>query len=170
MDAVTIIAAAILLAVAFITDISKQIIPNWLTILFFGCGILFHLIIGGIQGGGMSVAGAAAGFVPLLLLHLARGIGAGDVKLFGALGAWIGVGHVLEVLMYSILYAGLIGIAFAVIYRPFSSKLTVGMTALLVPGEEQKRRQWLRFADSGQKFPFMLAVAPAAITVWMMVG
>lgn len=163
-------AAAVLLIAAFITDVSKQIIPNRLTIFFFGAGVLFHLIAGGIQNGMAAVTGAAAGFVPLLLLHFAKGIGAGDVKLFGALGAWIGVGAVLQVLLYSILYAGLIGVFIAVIYRPFSSKITVGMTALLLSGNEPKKRQWLRLAESGKKFPFMLAVVPAAITVWIMLG
>ncbi|MDQ0060964.1 A24 family peptidase [Paenibacillus harenae] len=170
MNIVILTAAAVLLIVAFITDVSKQIIPNRLTIFFFGAGVLFHLIAGGIHDGAAAVAGAAAGFVPLLLLHLAKGIGAGDVKLFGALGAWIGVGAVLQLLLYSILYAGLIGVVIAVIYRSFSGKMTVEMTALLLPGDEPKKRQWLRFADSGKKFPFMLAVLPAAVTVRIMLG
>lgn len=167
-ETVPFIAAAVLLAAAFVTDVRKHTISNRLTLSFFGGAVLFHLISSGWQGGADAATGAAAGFVPLLLLHMAKGIGAGDVKLFGALGAWIGSGAVLQMVLYSILYAGLIGLLLVTVYRSFSSKLSAGMASLLMPGDHSKKRQWLAFAESGSKFPFMLAVAPAAITVWTM--
>jgi prepilin peptidase CpaA len=161
-------AAAVLLIIAFVTDIKAQIIPNRLTVSFFAAAFIYHAAFSGIDGLVKAAAGAAAGFVPLLLLHLARGIGAGDVKLFGALGAWVGVWIVLQMMLYAILYAGVIGVCLVVVNRAFGKKMTAGVTAILVPAAGWKRSQWLQWAKSGKKFPFMLAVAPAAITVWAM--
>lgn len=163
-------AIAILLIVAFITDLKSQIIPNRLTVSFFAAAFIYHISSNGIDGAVAAATGAAAGFVPLLLLHLAKGIGAGDVKLFGAIGAWVGVWIVLQMMLYAILYAGLIGVCLVIVSRSFGKKVTAGVTAILVPAAGWRKRQWLHWAKSGKKFPFMLAVAPAAITVWSMIS
>ncbi|OMF38909.1 hypothetical protein BK133_00710 [Paenibacillus sp. FSL H8-0548] len=164
------VAAGLFLAIAFIVDIRKQIIPNWLTAASFAAAIVYHAVLGGMEGITAALIGAAAGFFPLLLLHLAKGIGAGDVKLFAALGAWLGVWTVLQVLLYSILYAGAIGICLVIMNRTFGKRLVEGATAIFVPAVGWRKQQWLQWARSGKKFPFMLAVAPAAITVWSIIS
>lgn len=171
MDFIPTAAAAILLILAFITDVRAQIIPNRLTAAFFAAACIYHIVANGIAGGlAAAAAGAAAGFVPLLLLHLAKGIGAGDVKLFGALGAWIGAWLVLQMMLYAILYAGLIGLVLIVFHRSFGRKVAAEVTGMLAPAAGWRKHQWLQWAESGKKFPFMLAVAPASITVWSMIS
>ncbi|WP_161601610.1 A24 family peptidase [Paenibacillus luteus] len=168
MEIVQIAAVVLFLSIAFITDIKFQIIPNWLTLSSITAAFIYHLSIGG--GVGTAAAGAAAGFFPLLLLYLARGIGAGDVKLFAALGSWIGVWTVLQLMLYSILYAGAIGVCLIVINRAFGKRFAAGAVAMLGPASGGRKLQWLQWAESGKKFPFMLAVVPAAITVWSMMS
>ncbi|WP_165279970.1 A24 family peptidase [Paenibacillus protaetiae] len=163
------VAAAILLAAAFITDLRKQIIPNWLNLFFSGAGLLYHLAAGGWAGGLSAFEGMASGAGPLLLLYLFRGIGAGDVKLFGALGVWVGVIPVLQVLLYSILYAGLIGIVFVIVNKPLAKRMVTGAIALVVPGMNMSRQGWMAWASGGRTFPFMLAVLPGALTAWLYV-
>ncbi|NIK76297.1 prepilin peptidase CpaA [Paenibacillus castaneae] len=170
MDVIQIGAAALLLVLAFITDVKSQIIPNRLTVNFFAAAIIYHIIIDGMSGAAAAAAGTAAGFIPLLLLHLAKGIGAGDVKLFGALGAWVGMGVVLELMLYAILYAGLIGVCLVIANRSFGKRAAAGFIAMLIPAASWRRKQWLQWAEAGKKFPFMLAVAPAAVTVWSMIS
>jgi len=63
-------------------------------------GIVFHMVAGALQGptvlegigSGLSTAllGFAAGFFPLLVVWMVGAAGAGDVKLLGAVGAWLG--------------------------------------------------------------------------------
>lgn len=170
MDLIQTAAIAVLLIIAFITDLKLQIIPNRLTASFFAAAFIYHTALSGMDGAATAAAGAAAGFVPLLLLHLARGIGAGDVKLFGALGAWVGVWTVLDMMLYAILYAGVIGVCLIIVNRAFGKRVAAGVTAILVPEAGWRKRQWLKWAESGNKFPFMLAVAPAAVTVWSMIS
>ncbi|MNZ65657.1 Type 4 prepilin-like proteins leader peptide-processing enzyme [compost metagenome] len=170
MDVIQICALAILLVIAFLTDVKSQIIPNRLTLGFFLVGLLYQTAFHGLDGLLSAAVGAASGFVPLLLLYAARGIGAGDVKLFGAIGAWSGTWLVLQLLLYAILYAGLIGLLLVIVNRPYGKKLAGEASALLVPDAGWRRLQWMRWAQSGKKFPFMLAVAPAAITVLFMMN
>ncbi|MFW6125351.1 MAG: A24 family peptidase, partial [Pirellulales bacterium] len=61
-----------------------------LTVPALGAAILYHAVVGGWQGVGTAMGGFATGFGVLLVLWLIGGAGAGDVKLMGALGAWLG--------------------------------------------------------------------------------
>lgn len=170
MNVIQLVAAGLFLVIAFIVDIRMQIIPNWLTVTSFAAAMIYHIALGGMEGMIAGLTGAAAGFFPLLLLHLARGIGAGDVKLFAALGAWLGIWTVLQVLLYAILYAGAIGLCLVILNRAFGRRMAEGATAVFVPAVGWRKQQWVQWAKSGKKFPFMLAVAPAAITVWTIIS
>ncbi|MBJ6361430.1 prepilin peptidase [Paenibacillus sp. GCM10012307] len=158
-------AAGVLLVIALWFDVKFMRIPNVLTATAAVCALLYHGISGGFTGIGTVLAGTAAGLIPMLFLYLLKGIGAGDVKLFAALGAWVGPLPVLQIMVYSILFAGLIGIVLLIVHRPFFTRV---VNILMPP--------MLRFNDmsdglnqawkQGLKFPFMLAVAPGAVAVW----
>ena len=98
-------AVVIFTLIASVTDIRTRKLPNWLTVPAFACGLLFHLVTGGLLGLGQSVAGFAVGFGVLLILWLIGGGGGGDVKLMGALGAWLGPIPILIVIGLSVLFA-----------------------------------------------------------------
>lgn len=162
-------AAGVLLIIAFITDVRNQTIPNWLTGGSFVVALVYHVLSGGLMLQGLlgSLLGGAAGFLPLLILYALGGIGAGDVKLFGALGAWIGASMVVYLMIYSVLYAGVIGIVLLAISRSFVRNVTAAIISAVYSGWGTSESQWFSWAKSGKSFPFMLAVAPAAITIWM---
>ncbi|WP_165867331.1 A24 family peptidase [Paenibacillus pinisoli] len=164
---IVLLAVAIQLMIAFITDIRHQTISNWLTGTSFAVGLLYHGLAGGMgaQGWLYSAAGAAAGFLPLLILYAFGGIGAGDVKLFGALGAWIGAVMIAQLMMYAILYAGAFGVLLLLFNRAFAKRMAA-LLSIANPGAV-RTFSWFDWAQSGKSFPFMLAVLPAAVTVWM---
>jgi len=166
---IQLMAAALLLMAALYTDLKSMTIPNLLTVPFLAGGCLYALFNAGGHGFLLAIGGATAGFVPLLFLHLAKGIGAGDVKLFAALGAWLGTLAVLQLMMYAILYAGLVGLILLLFNRPFARRMTEGMTTFisLQLGARTGASSWLVWAKSGRTFPFMLAVAPGALTLWI---
>jgi prepilin peptidase CpaA len=163
-------AAAVLLLIAFLSDIKAMRIPNVLTGTFFVLGFSFHLTAGGLNGGYHSLLGASAGFLPLLALYFLKGMGAGDVKLFGALGAWVGASAVLQVLIYAICYAGAIGIIVLFLHKPFGNRLRMWVLSLVVTVGWRKREVLGEIARDGLRFPFMLAVAPGAVTMWLLPG
>jgi prepilin peptidase CpaA len=85
-------------------------IPNWLTVPACFAGIVLNTIF--FHWGGMKQAllGAVIALGILLPVVLLRGLGAGDWKLMGALGAIVGKGEILQLLVATILFAGLIAI------------------------------------------------------------
>lgn len=162
--------AALFVGAAFVSDIRTMTIPNRLNVVFLSLGIGYHAATGGVNGGLASIAGAAAGLAPLLVLYALKGIGAGDVKFFAALGAMVGMGDVLHIFMYAVLYGGLIGLIMLCISRSFGKRLLLGAASVLVAGS--RLQAWKdSFAHSGSlRFPFMIAVVPGAATAWYMMA
>ncbi len=75
-------------------DVRYRRIPNVLVLAILVAGLVINTSFGGIQGTGASVQGFALAFIPMFLMHVFGAMGAGDVKLFGAVGAVLGVGLV----------------------------------------------------------------------------
>lgn len=110
------IAGAVALAVGFaacVTDVRERRIPNVLT---FGAAVA-ALLVHGLTGGSSALLQAAGGwllgtvlFLPFFLLG---GMGAGDVKLLAALGAWLGPSDAFWIAIYASLAGGVCAIAVA---------------------------------------------------------
>jgi len=80
----------IALLIAAINDIRFHKIPNWLTLTIVIAGILYHTTMKGFNGFLFSVGGIAVGIATLIIPYLLGGTGAGDVKLMGAVGGFLG--------------------------------------------------------------------------------
>jgi prepilin peptidase CpaA len=97
------------LVVATFTDVRSRRIPNWLVLPFLALGILVSGWLHGWHGAFVSLEGAALGLLLYGILFWMGGMGAGDVKLCAAIGAWIGPGQ----LLISLIFTGLVGGAMA---------------------------------------------------------
>jgi len=84
----------ILLTLACFTDLRTRRIPNVLTFSAAAGALLFHLATGGWSAAGSSLAGLFLGALLFFPMFALRGMGAGDVKLLAAIGAWLGPGQV----------------------------------------------------------------------------
>jgi prepilin peptidase CpaA len=89
------------------TDLQAHKIPNWLTVSGFFCGIALNLLFAGWHGTKTSLEGAGLALALLLPLVLMRGLGAGDWKLMGAVGAFLGPVLFVFILVGSVLISGL---------------------------------------------------------------
>lgn len=85
------IALSGLLICAAIVDLRSQRIPNRLTFSGIVAALLYYCTFNGIDGIMFSVGGLLAGVGLLLLPYLMGGMGAGDAKLMGSVGAFVGV-------------------------------------------------------------------------------
>jgi prepilin peptidase CpaA len=103
----------IVLSVATFTDVHSRRIPNWLVLPFFGCGIVVSAWLNGWHGVEQSLAGAGLGFLIYGFLFWMGGMGAGDVKLCTAIGAWIGPYQLFLALVMTGLVGGVMALAMA---------------------------------------------------------
>ena len=107
------IALIVMTLIAAATDIFVRRIPNWITVPGALLGFSLQSFYGGWHGALLSLAGAAIGFGVFLVLHLAGGMGAGDVKLAGAVGAMVGAQAFVVVFIATGLIGGIVAIIFS---------------------------------------------------------
>jgi prepilin peptidase CpaA len=89
---------------------------NLLTIPLLLSGLVYHAVTGGWEGFGGSLLGCLSGFGILVGFYVLGGMGAGDVKLMAALGAWLGPLLTAVLFIVSALAAGVYALALILIY------------------------------------------------------
>jgi len=99
--------------VACVTDVRSRKIPNLLTFSAAGAAFLFHLARAGAPGIVTAVTGWVAGLMLFLPFFLLRGMGAGDVKLLAALGAWLGPFQVIWLALFAAIAGGVLALVVA---------------------------------------------------------
>jgi prepilin peptidase CpaA len=121
--------------IAAITDVWKFKVYNLLTLPLLAAGLLYRATQADLASG---LLGVLFGFGALIALHVIGGMGAGDVKLMAALGAWLGMPLTFHVFIASSLAAG----AYAVVLMVVTGK--VGETFLNL------KVLWMRLACIGR--------------------
>ncbi len=119
MSLIVLLPALALALVAGWTDWRSRRIPNWLTVPGLVVGILLNLLASGWPGVKASLLGAGLGLLVLFPFVMLRSLGAGDWKLAGALGAFVGPDAMLTLLMGSIFMAGAMALALVIYKRRF---------------------------------------------------
>jgi prepilin peptidase CpaA len=110
-------AAVLVVAVtACIWDLRTRRIPNVLTLGAAAAALLFHVLTGGLHGGLASAAGWVVGMATLFVAFALGGMGAGDVKLLGAIGAWIGPMDAVWLALYTGIAGGLLAVGVAAMH------------------------------------------------------
>jgi prepilin peptidase CpaA len=113
-----------LLALACISDLRTRRIPNALTMSGAGAALLFHLVTAGWSAAGSSLAGFFVGAILFFPMFALRGMGAGDVKLLAAVGAWLGPGQIAIVALATSIAGGVLAVVVALAYGYLSRALS----------------------------------------------
>lgn len=153
---------------AAVIDVRSKRLPNWLTVSAGVMALIFHTVTGGLSGLGGSLLGFAVGFSILFVLWLIGGGGGGDVKLMGAVGAWLGWRMTLAVFLISTIFAVL------------GSVLVMAGSAMTYGVEGTRRKFWMRGAkpknreltdeermERLKKRRLMPYALPVALSVWL---
>jgi prepilin peptidase CpaA len=151
------------------TDWRSRRIPNWLTVPGFLIGVSVNVLAGGWVGLKASLLGAGLGLLVLLPFVFLRSLGAGDWKLAGALGAFVGLKDMPDLLMGSVLVAGVMALGLVIYKRRFKEtlrnigRLLVSMLTFRMPGAEVS-------LDNPQSLKVPYGVALALTTLLFGIG
>jgi len=110
---------AVTLVVAAVIDGYELRVPNWITFPMIISGWVYSTAFSpyaGWEGLWLSLVGTAVGVALLLPAYAVGGMGAGDVKLLGGVGAWMWGTTTLYSFAVSALVGGVIAVAM-VLYR-----------------------------------------------------
>ncbi len=150
--------------IAGYTDWRSRRIPNWLTIPGFLIGISANTLGWGWAGLKASLLGAGFGLLVLLPFVFLRSLGAGDWKLAGALGAFVGWQALVDLLVGSVFVAGIMALALVIYKRRFKQtmrnigRLMASLVTFHRPGPEVS-------LDNPQSLKVPYGVALALTTV-----
>jgi prepilin peptidase CpaA len=156
--------ATIPAVVAGWTDWRSRRIPNWLTVPALLLGIAVNSLALGWFGAKESLLGAGLGLGLLLPFVLIRSLGGGDWKLVGALGAFLGPPRLIEVLLGTVLVAGVMAAVLIVWKRRVGrtlrnlGRMFAALFTLHLPGPEVSLDN-----PESLKVPFGVAVAVAVV-------
>jgi len=158
------ILAVLLAAIAGWLDWRYRRIPNWLTVPGLVLGILANSLARGWMGTKDALLGTLLGLALLFPLVLVRSLGAGDWKLVSALGAFLGPGRLITVLLGAIIVAGAMALVLIVYKRRVREalrnmgRIVAALCMLRTPGQDLS-------LDSSEslKVPFGVAVALTVI-------
>ncbi|MFO0972669.1 MAG: A24 family peptidase [Phycisphaerae bacterium] len=89
-------------------DYKERRVPNWLNAALALSGLIVQTAYFGKSGLGSGLAGLAVGFGVLIIPWAMHGMGAGDVKLMAAIGAWFGPALCLAGFVVGALVGGVI--------------------------------------------------------------
>lgn len=106
--------------IAAVTDLLKFKVHNLLTMPLLICGLIYHGMVSGSAGLVESLLGMIFGFGILVIFYVMGGMGAGDVKLMAAVGAWLGMRATFLVFIATGLAAGLYAIGVIIWYHRVS--------------------------------------------------
>ncbi|MEZ5645216.1 MAG: prepilin peptidase [Burkholderiaceae bacterium] len=173
------------LSLAVWTDIRQRRIPNELVLVLLAAGFLLNLAdtAASTQAGvfsdqpdalglGLSLAGALTGLVLFLPMWLLRALGAGDVKLFAAVGAFAGPAATVNLALCVFAAGGVLALARLKLF-PGKELVLHNMRALLgtarvgTPGSGFDAR-----TQTAWRMPYSAAIAGgvAAYAAWTLSG
>jgi prepilin peptidase CpaA len=167
MNAAYVIAIGIGL-ISCVTDVRTRRIPNVLTFGAAIAGVIFHAAWG--DGALFSVEGWAVGLAAFIGPFVLGGLGAGDVKLLAALGAWLGPREAVWLALYTGIAGGILSLivaAFCGYLRQALSNVWLLITHWLVAGIGPVQEISLE-GSTGPRLAYAVPIfAGLVLTIWL---
>ena len=138
-------------------DLRRQKIPNLLTFPCMLMALVYHSISSGLDGFLFSAGGLAVGLGFFIIPYLLGGMGAGDAKLMGAIGAMIGPQCIFSVSIIAYIAGGIYGVILMALHPKYAASFlrrlwttfkTFVLTAqfIIIPPDKNEKQPILRFA------------------------
>jgi prepilin peptidase CpaA len=155
-----------LLLLCAASDARANKIPNIITMPFAALAVVLHSFDRGLDGFLFSISGMAAGIGFLVIFYMMGGMGAGDVKLMGAVGSFLGVQETFEAFVFSALVGGIYSLLLILIRRDVFKGFLSEKLQLLISMVLLKQFVPIQTESLGQKprLKYGIAIALGTIT------
>lgn len=156
-----------LLLLALVSDLTTYRIKNSITYSFMLVGLIANVTMEGFKGIMFSLAGIILPAACLMILYIARILGAGDIKLLSAVGAVMGAGFALYASAYAFICGGFIAAVLILIRRNGVERfryLIEYIKSCLLYGSLLEYADFKERKESG-KFHFSIAIASGTAAV-----
>jgi len=139
-------------------DVRYRRIPNVVVLAALIAGLTINISYGGWRGALSSLGGIGVAFIPMFLMHVFGAMGAGDVKLFAAIGAVVGLPLVPMTFVVVVLLGGLLAVYSMIRSRTVFSTMhgVLRMFVGILPGWEMPR--FSLPADRRHTIPYGVAI------------
>jgi len=162
------IVVILILVISIFTDFRNRKILNIVTLPAILGAFLYHSITGGIDGFLYSGQGFLVGLGLLFIPFILGGIGAGDVKLLAAVGAWKGALFIF----HTGIYAGLLGGLIALVLLLKRKELGLTLKSMLFSVLFLKDTKGSLLVDNQVKntvsIPYAIPIALGALVTFLM--
>lgn len=155
----------VLMVAAVFTDLKSRHIPN----ILIGAGLVFafsyHFYTRGVPGLIFGFKGLAVGLAILLVPFIFGGIGAGDVKLLGVVGAFKGIAFAIDTFLWMALWGGALALVLLLVKGQLLATLNRLGRGLFAAG--MGFRSLGAFASKEEMsiyYPYALAIALGVLT------
>ena len=144
-------------------DVRYRRIPNAFVLATLISGLTLNFIMGGLQGGLYSAGGCVLAFILMFMLHVFGAMGAGDVKLFAAVGSVLGAQLVLPTFVVVVLTGGVLALVSVLRSGVFTTTMHRVLQILvgLLPGWQMPK--FSVPADRRLTIPYGVAITIGAI-------
>lgn len=167
------IAILIMIIVAAGTfDIREHRIPNWLVGTGMLIAVAHHVLSPSGQGAAFTLFGTAVGISALLPLYAMGTMGAGDVKLMGMVGAFLGAAAGFGAVLATMIAGGILALI-ASAYKRALPQLVVNLRTMLIQRDIRRMggagSEALPAPPSVGKLPYAVAIAAGtAVQIFML--
>jgi len=165
----------LLITSAVSLDLIYRTIPNKITVSIAATGLVLQVFFNGFGGLVAGIEGLALGIGLLFFFFMIGGIGGGDVKLLGAIGAIKGPSFVFHTFVYGAIWGGVSAVFILLIRKQLVSQLkylfvTIKSVALRIFSRGAIRLPVDRPPETNLSFAYGVAIALGALTVMICGG
>ena len=164
------IAAISVALVACVFDLYSRRIPNALTFGAAAVALVVAAALGGASGAWSSLRGLGIGLAIWLPIYALGGMGAGDVKLMAAIGAWLGPADAFYAAMFAAMAGAALAAALAVAHgcaRQTASNVQLLLVHWRVAGFTAHSQLTLATARSPRLAYAVPILAGTVVALWL---
>lgn len=158
---------AVMVTTAAVWDVRTRRVPNWLVVSGLLAALLAQCLEHGVLAGSWAwLLGTATGLGLFLGIYLLGGMGAGDVKLMGAVGAFMAPAGALHVAIVSFMVGGALALAMMLV-RGNAHRTFANVSALLLslPFGGKATAAGHDMKDRTTQVPYAVAIALGTLLV-----